>query len=67
MQKIIFPMCINKGELPQETLRQVLGSALVILEESVPPLQISLIKTKSPAMEDMAKRSNYVWFFISSF
>lgn len=59
---------MDKGELLWETLRQVLGCVLVISEESVPPPQINLIKPKkNPAMEDVAKRSNYVWFFISSF
>lgn len=67
MQKVISPMCVDKGELLRETPRQALGCARVILEESVPPLQISLIKPKYPAMEDMVKSSNYKWFFIGSF
>lgn len=67
MQKVISPMCVAKGELSWETPWQALGCARVILEESVPPLQISLIKPKNPAMEDVAKSSNYVWFFISRF
>lgn len=67
MQKVISPMCVDKGELLPETPRQAWGCARVILEESGPPLQISLIKPKTPAMEDVAKSSNYERFFISSF
>lgn len=67
MQKVISPMCVDKGELLPETPRQAWGCARVILEESGPLLQISLIKPKTPAMEDVAKSSNYKRFFISSF